>query len=79
MDWLNSTCVVDCKVIDYSDSVGLFNNTCACAINYHWRDSIKECARSCEGVLYTDPNGEPTLRSCPCISNFLWSETKTRC
>ena len=41
MDWLNQTCVVDCKKIDYSDSVGLTNNTCACAINYHWVDAIK--------------------------------------
>ena len=55
MDWLNSTCVVDCKTISYSDSVGLSNNTCACAINYHWRDSIKECARDCHGVANVDP------------------------
>jgi hypothetical protein len=79
MDWLNSTCVVNCKIIDYSDAIALSNNTCNCAINYHWRDQIKECARNCEGVAYIDPNGSPTLRACPCMQNFLWSEANTRC
>ena len=73
MDWLNQTCVVDCKKIDYSDSVGLTNNTCACAINYHWVHTIKECARDCSGIAYIDPNGQATLRACPCLSNFVWS------
>jgi hypothetical protein len=79
MDWLNSTCVVDCKKIDYADSVAINSTTCACAINYHWRSQIKECARNCSGVAYTVPNGAATLRSCPCIESFLWSETNTRC
>ena len=73
MDWLNKTCVVDCKQIDYSDAVGLTNNTCACAINYHWVDTIKECARDCSGIAYIDPLGQATLRACPCVSNFVWS------
>jgi len=79
MDWLNGTCVVNCKVIDFSDTVGFQNNTCACAINYNWEDKIKECARSCTGVKYTDPNGQPTLQACPCITHFLWNEANTRC
>lgn len=79
MDWLNQTCVVNCKVIDYADSVGLSNNTCACAINYHWRNTIKECARSCNGISYVNASQSSTLRSCPCIRSFVWSEANTRC
>ena len=79
MDWLNNTCVVDCQVIEYSDSSGLANNTCSCAINYNWQDKIKECARNCDGVSNIDPNGQPTLQACPCIKHFLWSQANTRC
>ena len=79
MDWLNSTCVVNCKDIEFSDSVGLQNNTCACAINCNWEDKIKECARNCVGVKYVDPKGQPTLQACPCINHFLWNEANTRC
>ena len=79
MNWFNKTCVVDCNSIQYSDPSGEVNNTCNCAINYIWIDKIKECARNCTGVKHTQLNVDSTLRSCPCINNFLWSESNARC
>jgi hypothetical protein len=79
MDWFNSSCVVDCAAISYSDPSGQINNTCSCAINYIWIDKIKECARNCSGVNYTIVGADSTLISCPCISHFAWNQANTRC
>lgn len=68
-------CVLDCKGVAHALTTNSDASGCICEIGYQWDGN--SCVIDCSHIENTE--GNVSAGECPCLSNYVWSQTNKRC